>query len=129
MYSVEIKYSSKELTARERIQIKDTTDTIKLDEATQLEAVMIEPLWYAVLSIHNDKAEDADYETYIVVDRNGKRYKTGSQSFWSAFTNIAMELENLAMELDGDAEPWMIKVYRMPSKNRAGKDFITCSLI
>lgn len=122
MYSVEIKYSSKELTARERIQIKDTTDTIKLDEATQLEAVMIEPLWYAVLSIHNDKAEDADYETYIVVDRNGQRYKTGSQSFWSAFTNIAMEL-------DGDAEPWMIKVYRMPSKNRAGKDFITCSLI
>lgn len=122
MYSVEIKYSSKELTARERIQIKDTTDTIKLDEATQLEAVMIEPLWYAVLSIHNDKAEDADYETYIVVDRNGQRYKTGSQSFWSVFTNIAMEL-------DGDAEPWMIKVYRMPSKNRAGKDFITCSLI
>ena len=122
MYSVEIKYSSKELTPRERIQIKDTTDTIKLDEATQIEAVMIEPMWYAVLAIHNDKAEDADYETYIVVDRNGQRYKTGSQSFWSAFTNIAMEL-------DGDAEPWMIKVYRMPSKNRAGKDFITCSLI
>lgn len=122
MYSVEIKYSSKELTPRERIQIKDTTDTIKLDEATQIEAVMIEPMWYAVLAIHNDKAEDADYETYIVVDRDGQRYKTGSQSFWSAFTNIAMEL-------DGDAEPWMIKVYRMPSKNRAGKDFITCSLI
>lgn len=122
MYSVEIKYSSKELTPRERIQIKDTTDTIKLDEATQIEAVMIDPMWYAVLAIHNDKAEDADYETYIVVDRNGQRYKTGSQSFWSAFTNIAMEL-------DGDAEPWMIKVYRMPSKNRAGKDFITCSLI
>lgn len=122
MYSVEVKYASKELTARERIQIKDTTDTTKLDEATQLEAVIIDVDWYAILNIHNDKAEDSEYETYIVVDRNGERFRTGSQSFWSAFTNIATELDN-------EEEPWSIKVYRMPSKNRAGKDFITCSLI
>jgi glucose dehydrogenase len=121
-YSVTVRESSKELTAKERIQIKDTTDAIRLDEATKESAVIIDADFYAVLDIHNEKSDDKDYTTYVIVDKDGQRYTTGSPSFWSSFKNIYEEMED-------ETEPWSIKVYRMPSKNRAGKDFITCSLI
>lgn len=121
-YEVKIVETSKELSAKERIQLKDTTDAIKLDKATQVDDVEIDVDYYGELAIHNDKSDDKDYSNYIVVDKSGTRYVTGSPSFWSAFRNIFDEMAT-------ESEPWKLKVYRMPSKNREGKDFITCSLI
>ena len=121
-YSVVVAETSKELTAKERIQIKDTTDAIRLDEATKENAVMIDVDSYAVLNIHNEKSDDKDYTTYVIVDKDGQRYTTGSPSFWSSFMNIYTEMKD-------ESEPWAIKAYRLTCKNRAGKDFITCSLI
>lgn len=121
-YEVKIVETSKELSAKERIQLKDTTDAIKLDKATKADSVEIDVDYYAELSIHNEKAEDKDYANYVIVDKSGERYVTGSQSFWSSFMNIFNEMAN-------ETEPWTLKVYRMPSKNREGKDFITCSII
>ena len=120
-YSVSILEASKELTAKQRIQIKDTTDAIGLDKATQSEAITIDVDMYAILSIHNEKSEDKDYECYVIVDKDGTRYTTGSPSFWSSFINIYNEMK--------DESDWMLKVFRLPSKNRQGKDFITCSVI
>ena len=54
-YSVEIKETSRELTAKQRIALKDTSDAIKLDIACDENSVIIEPVDYAVLSIHNEK--------------------------------------------------------------------------
>lgn len=120
-YSVEIAETSKQLSAKERIRIKDTTDAIKLDEATQDSAIIINPDMYAVLNIHNEKSDNVDYKNYIVVDKDGTKYVTGSESFWSSFMSIYVEM-------DGEQEEWGIKVYRAPSKNYKGKDFITCSI-
>ena len=120
-YSVIIKETSKNLTAKERIAIKDTTSAIKLDEATQVESVLISPEMFAVLSIHNDKSDNPDYENYIVVDKDGRKFVTGSQSFWTSFMDIWTEMEN-------EDEDWSVLVYRHPSKNYKGKDFITCSI-
>lgn len=120
-YSVEIVETSKNLSAKERVRIKDTTDAIKLDEATQESAIIINPDMYAVLNIHNEKSDNVDYKNYIVVDKDGTKYVTGSESFWSSFMNIYDEM-------DGEQEEWGIKVYRAPSKNYKGKDFITCSI-
>ena len=120
-YSVSIKESSRELTAKQRVALKDTTSAIKLDEATQVEPVTINVDMYAVLAIHNEKSENPDYDNYIVVDKNGTKYVTGSASFWSSFMDIFTELE-------GEDEAWTLKVYRVPSKNYKGKDFITCSI-
>lgn len=120
-YSVSIKESSRELTAKQRVALKDTTSAIKLDEATQVEPVTINVNMYAVLAIHNEKSENPDYENYIVVDKNGTKYVTGSASFWSSFMDIFTEME-------GEDEAWTLKVYRVPSKNYKGKDFITCSI-
>lgn len=120
-YSVKIAETSKELTAKERIRIKDTTDAVKLDEATHDGAIIINPAMYAVLDVHNEKSDNVDYKNYIIVDIDGTKYVTGSASFWSSFMNIYEEM-------DGEQEEWGIKVYRAPSKNYKGKDFITCSI-
>ena len=120
-YSVAIKESSRELTAKQRIALKDTTTAIKLDEATQVEPVIINVDMYAILAIHNEKSENPDYDNYVVVDKNGTKYVTGSASFWSSFMDIFTEME-------GEDEAWTLKVYRVPSKNYKGKDFITCSI-
>ena len=120
-YSVSIKEASRELTAKQRIALKDTTSAVKLDEATQVEPVVIFPDMWAVLLIHNEKSDTVEYENYILVDKNGTKYVTGSNSFWTSFMDIYTEME-------GETEAWGVKVYRSPSKNYKGKDFITCSI-
>ena len=121
-YTVEIKETSKELTARERLMLKDLTNAIKLDTASDTEDIVITPVAYAVLSIHNEKSDNKDYENYIIQDKNGDTYVTGSESFWSSFMNIFDEMKN-------EAEEWSIKAYKKPSKNYTGKSFITCSIV
>lgn len=120
-YSVSIKTTSRELSAKERIKLKDTTDAIKLDDITQAEAITIKPSLYAELDIHNEMSDNKDYKAYVIVDENGTKYVTSSNSFWTSFMDIAIEMEN-------EEEDWAIKIYRMPSKNYKGKEFITCSI-
>lgn len=120
-YSVEIRETSMELTAKERIMIKDTTDAIKLDQATKEGAIIIQPRMFAILDIHNEKSDNKDYQNYIIQDMNGEKYVTGSDSFWSSFMDIYNEMKE-------ETEEWAIKVYRRESNNYKGKDFITCSI-
>lgn len=124
-YSVVISEVSQELTAKERIMLKDTTNAIKLDDLTQEteEKVIITPEIYAVLSIHNEKSEqNKDYKNFIIIDKTGKKYVTSSESFWNSFTDIANEM-------GGEPEEWSIEVYRVPSKNFKGKEFLNCSIM
>lgn len=121
-YSVSIAETSKELSAKERILLKDTTNAIKLDEATQVEPVIIYPEMYAVLEIHNEKSDNVDYNNYIIKDKNGDTFVTGSNSFFDSFMQIYEEMKN-------ESEEWGIKCYRVPSKNYKGKEFLACSVI
>lgn len=121
-YSVVIAETNKELSAKERIKLKDTSDAVKLDEATKDEVVIITPVAFAVLDIHNEKSDNKDYKNYIIEDANGTKYVTGSESFWTSFVDIYNEMTD-------ETEPWQIKVYRLPSKNYKGKEFLTCSII
>lgn len=121
-YSVEIKESSKELSAKERIMLKDTSDAVKLDLACDEEAVIITPDSFAVLGIHNEKSDNKDYDSYILQDENGEKYVTGSPSFWDSFMDIYNEMKE-------ETEKWSIKVYKLDSKNYKGKQFLTCSII
>lgn len=121
-YSVKITNASKELSAKERVALKDTTNAIALDEATQAGKVLIEPDFYVELSVHNEKSEDKDYTKYVIVDKSGNKYVTGSASFMSAFSDILDEMAD-------SGEEYAIEVYRMPSKNYKGKEFLTCSIV
>lgn len=122
-YSVKVAECTKDLTAKERVKIKDTTNAIKLDNATQDGSIVIAYSYHAVLDIHNEKLVDPDYKQYVVVDTAGNKYVTGSKSFFTAMTEIVDEM-SAAGETDYELE-----VYRMDSKNYMGKQFITCSIV
>ena len=122
-YTVKIEESSQELKGKQRIIMKDTSDALKLDEATEGgNSIIIKVEKWAILKVHNEKSDDKEYENYIIVDSEGHKFVTGSQSFWSSFINIYEEMKD-------EDEEWAIKVYRLPSKNYKGKEFITCSVI
>ena len=121
-YSVEIKETSKQLSAKERIAIKDTSNALKLDIECEENGVVITPVAFAILSIHNEKSDNKDYENYVITDKGGTKYVTGSQSFWDAFISIWDEMQN-------EEEEWGIKAYKLDSKNYKGKKFLTCSII
>ena len=122
-YKVSIKEVSKELTARERIMLKDTTNAIKLDTATTNDTPLVITIdAYAVLNIHNEKSDNVDYENYVIIDKAGNKYVTGSASFWASFNEIMDEMQ-------GEDEDVTIQVYKMDSKNYKGKQFLTCSIV
>lgn len=121
-YTVAIKETSRELTSKQRIALKDTSDAFKLDIVCDENSVIIEPADYAVLSIHNEKSDNVDYENYVIIDKNGDKYVTGSKSFWNSFKDIFDEML-------GEEEEWSIKAYKLDSKNYKGKKFLTCSII
>lgn len=122
-YEVKINSVSKELTARERVMLKDTRNAIKLDEAVNVTPLVISPAYYAILDVHNEKSkEDKDFQNYIVVDTAGNKYVTGSTSFFEAFTEIVEEMS-------GTGEEYEIEIYKLDSKNYKGKQFITCSIV
>lgn len=124
-YSVKVVESSKELTKKETVMFKDLSDAVNLSEFIddQHGAVMIDVESWIELAIHNEKAkegQDKDYTNYVVVDKNGTRYYTGSESFWSSFKDIWCEMSD-------STDEWSLKVYKKQSKGK--KDFITCSVM
>ena len=124
-YEVTIRESSKELTPKERIKIKDLSNSQNLDALTQNEeSVVINYAYHVILDIHNEKSKDRpDYQNIVVVDKDGNKFNTGSNSFITALEEIIDEM------VDAGEEDIVIEVYRKPSKNYKGKDFITCSVI
>lgn len=124
-YEVAIKESSKELTTKEKIRIKDLSNSTNLDALTQeQDSVIIDYDYHVILAIHNEKSKDRpDYENVVVVDKAGNKFNTGSNSFITALEEIIAEMAEA-----GETEI-QIEVYRKPSKNYKGKDFITCSVI
>lgn len=120
-FSVTILESSKELTPKEKIMLKDTSNAIKLDEACNDGSLVINPVAYVILSIHNPKSDNPDYENYLILADDGKKYVTGSTSFWNAFTAIWEEMADAG-------EYYPIEIFKRDSKNYKGKQFISCAV-
>lgn len=121
-YNVTIAKASKELTHKERVRMKDTTNAISIDEITQDGPVLIDLDYYAVLNVHNERSESIDYTVCILVDKAGTKYRTGSPSFLTALDEVMVDMA------DCD-EPWQLEIYRHPSKKNKGKEFLTCSVV
>jgi hypothetical protein len=127
-YMATIAESSRELSARERVMFKDTQNAISINELAEeahkdgAKAFIEGIAGYVVLDIHNDKSDDKDYKNYLVIDKDGQKYVTGSQAFWNSFKSIYDEMA-------GETEPWSIEINLLPSKNYKGKNVLTCSLI
>ncbi len=124
-YEVNIVSSTKELSPKEKIKLKDLSNSINLDNATQAEGkVVINYDYHVILEIHNEKSKDRkDYQNVVVVDKDGTKYNTGSESFLTTLEDITGEM------LSAGEEDFSIEVYRKDSKNYKGKQFITCSVL
>lgn len=124
-YQVTIRETSMQLSAKERIKYKDTSNAVKLDALIDdNEKITISPVGWIILDVHNEKGENPDYQQYVVVGENGEKFVTGSKSFWSAFINIWNEMKS-----ESESEDFEIEVYKLDSKNYKGKKFMTCSII
>lgn len=124
-YNVEIAHSTKELTVREKIRIKDLSNAIQLDDATQQEGnIVIDFDYYVILKVHNEfSKDDKDYNKYVIVDKSGNKFVTGSESFMISLEGIVDEMT------DAGETDFEIEVYRKDSKNYTGKQFLTCTIV
>ena len=124
-YEVNIVSSTRELSPKEKIKLKDLSNSINLDNATQEQGkVVIDYDYHVILEIHNEKSKDRkDYQNVVVVDKDGTKYNTGSESFLTTLEDITGEM------LSAGEEDFSIEVYRKDSKNYKGKQFITCSVL
>ena len=128
-YTVKIAKSSMEhITAREELMLKSTTGGTAIDETLASldgNALIINPMDYAVLEIHNEKVkegENTDYTKYIILDKDGTKYVTSSENFMNTFIDIYETMKD-------SGEDYAIKIFRKESKNYKGKYFITCEII
>lgn len=124
-YSAKIVGSSRPLSARERLMMKDTTDAIKINDSLKNGTLVITPVLWARVEIHNDRAENTDYSNFVVLDASGTKYYTSSPSFEEAFIDIFSEMVSDSGEL---SEEFSVKCYAVASKNQQGC-FITCSIL
>ena len=127
-YTATVREVSKEISVKEKIMLKDTSNAKSIDILTQEasfnnEKVLIDVDYYAILDIHNEKSDNKDYINFIIVDKSGNKYVTGSESFITTFTDIYEEMKGAG------EENITIEIYRKESKNYKGKDFITCSIV
>lgn len=126
-YTVKIIESSRELNSREKISFKDFSNATALD--TELSdsnsSIVITPEAFVILAVHNEHSKnDKDYKKYLIFDKAGNKFVTGSESFFTAFKDI---FDTMSEEAPG--EEYSIEVYKKPSKNYQGKHFLTCSIV
>lgn len=123
-YSAKLVSATRELSAKERVAVKMFIGAEKLDELTQRDenAVLIDIDYVAVVEVYNEKSDNKNYNKYVYVDKDGTMYISGSETLYRTYEEIAEEME-------GENEPWSIKVIRRESTNYKGKDFLTCMLV
>lgn len=125
-FEVKIIDASMQLTCKQKIAMKDTSRAIKLDEVcAEGNEIQIKPTGYVVLSVHNEKSDNTDYEKYVIIDASGEKYITGSKSFWQSFKDIWEEM----VEYVDEKEDWSLIIYKKDSKNYKSKQFLTCSIV
>lgn len=125
-YTVKIERCSKELTAKERIRIKDFSGAIQLDDIIQPgDHFCLDIEYYAMMFVHNERAkgDNKDYKKCVIVDKTGQAYITGSDSFMTAMTEVMDEMA------DYPDEEFQLDCYKVESKNYQGKHFLTCTVI
>lgn len=131
MYTATIRECSKELTAKERVMLKDVSTCESINELAESAVIaetdfIFKPETWAIVDVHNDDSKDSkDYVCYVFIADDGRRYTTSSDSFYNAFINIANEM----CKEDAKDEEWAIKVILTPSRNYKGKNVLTCTII
>lgn len=129
MYSAKIVSSSREFSKREIVALKQSADFVPMNSKVEKDGPFtFNVVDFAVIEIHNDKAENPDYTSYVFMADDGTRYCTSSSSFFDNFFDIWSDMtDEEGKSVDG--EPITIKVFGKPSKKFTGKNFLTCALV
>lgn len=122
-YSVSIVESSRDLSLKERVALKNLCNEVVLGDICAVEPLDIDVEYWAHLHIVNDRSDEKEYEIFILYDKDGICYTTSSESFWTSFKGI---WDEIVLEPETD---WKLRVISKPSKNRQGKTFLTCTII
>ena len=127
-YSTKIVTSSRELTVKEKITLKDFNDCVGLDTVvTNEQGFIIDPDVIVEVEVHNERAkDDKDYTTIVILDKDGTKYSTSSNSLRDSISDIMDELADLE---EADRADLKIKVFKKPSKNYSGKYFLTATVV
>ena len=127
-YSTRIVNSSRELTVKEKITLKDFNDCVGLDTVVTTDnGFIIDPDVIVVVEVHNERAkDDKDYTTIVILDKDGTKYSTSSNSLRDSISDIMDELADLEEDEKADLK---IKVFKKPSKNYTGKYFLTATVV
>ena len=125
-YKAKVAYSSRELTAREKIAlVSKMSDAVKLDDVVTPEAgLILSPLYYAVVDVHNEKSENKDYTVLLLVDTDNQVYTTSSSSVMKELDNINDEMTDAGEEFG----TYDIKIVKRESKNYKNKFFMTATI-
>ena len=125
-YSATVTSASRDLTAREKLQVTDTNALTPLRESvkqTEDNKLTVQPVGWIIVDVYNEKAEgDTEYKQYIIEDSTGMMFYTGSETFFNSFMQIWEVMKD-------EGEDYEIEVYEVPSKNRQGQFFLTCSIV
>ena len=124
-YNTKVVSTSREITAQEKFLIKDFNDAIGLDSVvTDSEGIILDIDIIAEVQVHNEHAkDDKDYTTIVIITTDGTKYTTSSNSVRDAISDIMDECK------DEGIEDYKLKIFRKPSKNYAGKSFMTASIV
>lgn len=122
--------SSKELTTKEKFALSHESNAIALDKAIvdeNSDPIIIDVDMWVQRKIHNDNARISrpDYEDLILVDKSGLKYSSGSDTLIRNFKECWEAMEQIRKE--GDVA--LLQVFKKPSRNNAGKCFITCTIV
>lgn len=114
-------YANCELSAREKIKMKDISDSRAISELQTGDVITVD-VW-GLVQVHNDNLDEPDYQNLIIKTPQGEKYHTSSNSFFLSLDDIQSELDEA-----GETGAFDIRVVKKQSKNNSGQ-FLTCALV
>lgn len=126
-YTATVTESSRELSVKEKIKLKDEKLHQKLnvvlsEQVKEAGGLVLEPDGWARVHVKNPYSKQREeYDFFVIIEKNGDTWMTGSQSFMEAFMDIWYDMKEYP------DEEFKIRVYTKDSKNYSS-GFITCSI-
>lgn len=118
-YETRIVECNVELTGKQKLMLMETSDAIMLNDVDN--GFTLAPDIIAKIAVHNEYSENTDYDVYVIIDKDGNKYTTSSNSFWTSLKAIMDAMS------DSD-EAYSVKVVKVQSKNNTGK-ILTCAIV
>lgn len=114
-------YANCELSAREKIKMKDISDSRPISEMQTGDIITVD-VW-GLVQVHNENLDDPDYQNLIIKTSQGEKFHTSSNSFFLSLDDIQSELDSA-----GETGSFDIRIVKKQSKNNSGQ-FLTCALV